>query len=210
MLIDTAHPAFEDRKVTFNGVGVDLATAILASFMVDVLVFGIGATQATVLPRFVGKNAGFTFDILFDDRHQFRRGDAIDNIAGCTSGAALNKAQNLHFMLEPASAFLLGVIRVLADESFVDLDNATVTAHRGQIASAHGFTNAVRHEPSGFKSNTQSEVKLVAGNALLAGTHEIDRLQPNVHCNVAGFKNGADFDSEGLPAFIALVNADPG
>ena len=53
-------------------------------------------------------------------------------------------------------------------------------------------------------------MKLVAADALLAGAHQVDRLQPQVHGNVAGLKDGADLDGEGLAAAVALVSTDAG
>ena len=48
--------------------------------------------------------------------------------------------------------------RVFADEGFIDFDDATIAAEWGKVARAHGFADAVRHEPSGFVGNTQGAV----------------------------------------------------
>ena len=41
-------------------------------------------------------------------------------------------------------------------------------------------------------------VKLVAADTLLAGAHQVDRLQPHVHRHVAFLKDGAAFTVKGL------------
>jgi hypothetical protein len=50
----------------------------------------------------------------------------------------------------------------------------------------------------------------VAADALFAGRHEEDRLQPMAHGDVAGFEDGPNLDGKGLAALVALVGADPG
>ena len=66
------------------------------------------------------------------------------------------------------------------------------------------------HEPNGFQRHAQGAVHLVTADAGLAGTHQIDGLQPEVHCNVAVFKDGADLDGKRLAASVALVRTDAG
>jgi hypothetical protein len=39
-LIDAPHPAFEDREIALDGVGVDFTTAIFANAVLDPLVIG--------------------------------------------------------------------------------------------------------------------------------------------------------------------------
>jgi hypothetical protein len=52
-------------------------------------------------------------------------------------------------------------------------------------------------------------MQLVAGNALLAGNHEIDSLEPITQRDMAGLKYGVDRHPELLPAGVTLVNARP-
>ena len=53
-------------------------------------------------------------------------------------------------------------------------------------------------------------MKLVRGNPLFAAGNEEDRLQPDVHLDMAGLEDGPDLHGEGLAAVVALVDADPG
>src|SRR4051812_21958297 len=73
---------------------------------------------------------------------------------------------------------------------------------------AHGLTDATRDKPRGFEGASQSAVKLVAANALLAGAHQVHGLQPMSHGNVAGLEHGADLHGEGFTALVALVGAN--
>ena len=69
--------------------------------------------------------------------------------AGATT--TLNKRQDDALMSGTAlnlSAFLL------ADEGFIDLNDRTWAAHRGQIARAQRFTYAMTHKPRAFQRNS--------------------------------------------------------
>ena len=92
----------------------------------------------------------------------------------------------------------------------VGFHDAALAAHRREVAVAHRFADAVRHEPCGFQGHVQSAVKLVARNALLGRAEQVDRLQPDVQLDVAALEHGADLDGEGLAAGVALVEADAG
>ena len=85
---------------------------------------------------------------------------------------------------EGAALPLLGTLRLcsLPEVGFVGLHDA---AHGRKHAIAHGFADAVRHEPGGLESDAEGAVKLVARNALLAGGEERDGVKPDVERNVA-------------------------
>lgn len=92
----------------------------------------------------------------------------------------------------------------MTDKSFINLNNAaTSTKIHGTVAT-HSLTHAVRHEPCSLERHAKRAVKLVAGDTLLAGTHQVDCLKPDVHFDVAGLKNGANLHSEGLAALVDL------
>jgi len=56
-------------------------------------------------------------------------------------------------------------------QGFVRFHDLTAAAHwrHHQAINAHGFTQTMRHEPSGFESAAKGAVKLVRANALFAG-----------------------------------------
>src|SRR5689334_12837291 len=87
-------------------------------------------------------------------------------------------------------------LRVLADESLVNLDNAAARAERGEVAGAHRLADAVLHEPRGLVGHAQRAVELVGTDTLLAGGHEDDRLYPKVQGDLAVLEDRADLDGE--------------
>src|SRR5256885_615465 len=97
-----------------------------------------------------------------------------------------------------------------ADIGLIDFNRATVRAERGKAALAHRFTNAVRQEPSGLDGQAQGARQLVRADALLAAGDQIHGLKPHMQRNLAALEDGAHADGEGLPALIALVEADTG
>ena len=66
------------------------------------------------------------------------------------------------------------------------------------------------HEPRGFQGHAQSPMQLVRADAFLARANQEHRLKPDMQLDVAGLEDGADLDSEGLAAAIALVGAYAG
>jgi hypothetical protein len=87
---------------------------------------------------------------------------------------------------------------------------AAAGAERGEIAGAHGFADAVRHETGGFEGDSEGAVKLIGADALLAGDDEVNRLKPDMQRDVAALEDGADLDGEGLAALVTPVGTDPG
>jgi hypothetical protein len=68
----------------------------------------------------------------------------------------------------------------------------------------------MRHEPSGLEGNAKGAVKLVTADALLAANHQVDRLHPDVHRDVAAIEDSPDLHGEGLAADVALIDACAG
>ena len=104
----------------------------------------------------------------------------------------------------------LGLAFNAANEGFVSFDHVAFTAHGIGANRAHGLTDAMGNEPCSLESAAKSTMQLVAADALFARRHEEDRLQPVAHGDVAGFEDGPNLHSEGLPADVTLVSADPG
>lgn len=86
----------------------------------------------------------------------------------------------------------------------------TRLSHGRQIAGTHRFADTVRHKPRSFQSDAQYAVKLIAGNALLAASDQIHRLQPDTHRNLAVLEDGANLHGERLAALVALPQASVG
>lgn len=68
MLVNTFHAALEDRIIAFHGIGVDDATYIFVSRMIDGLVHPILIAKLVVSGQFVAHYEGFLRDIGADNR----------------------------------------------------------------------------------------------------------------------------------------------
>lgn len=97
-----------------------------------------------------------------------------------------------------------------ADEGFIAFDELTFAAERCLRRNVdHCFAEAMRQKPCGLNGNAEDTGELMGAEALLAGRHQVNSLEPHVQLDVAGFEDSPDFDSERLPAGIAVVDADP-
>lgn len=99
---------------------------------------------------------------------------------------------------------------VVANKGLIDFDGSATGTKRRQITRAHGFANAMPHEPSGFQGNAQSAMKLVGADTLLAGGNKEDGLEPQMQLDVARFEDGANLNGERFAAVVALVHAYSG
>ena len=84
--------------------------------------------------------------------------------------AALDKRE--HGFLAAVAATHCALTGVLiaflaADECFVRLNSFAFAAHRSRLNFAHGFANAVRHEPCGFVSDAETAMQLVRAHPFL-------------------------------------------
>src|ERR1700688_4055056 len=93
---------------------------------------------------------------------------------------------------------------------FIGLDIHASAAERGYANGLHSLADAMADEPCSFESAAQDAVKLVRANAFLAGSDQVNGLQPMAHRNMAGLEYGPDLHSEGFAALVALVGADTG
>ena len=83
-------------------------------------------------------------------------------------------------------------------------------AHRAGNSRGHHFPNAVSEEPSSLHGAIQKPLDLTGADALLAGSHQVDDLEPQAQGKVAAFKDGADPHGELLAAGVALQEAGTG
>ena len=98
---------------------------------------------------------------------------------------------------------------IVADESLVNLDRATATAHGRQIAGAHSLAQPVCHKPCGFVRYLQRPMELMGADALLAGRHQERGLEPLMERNMAGLEHGSDLGREILATRLAAAQAGP-
>lgn len=207
MLVDAFHAPFEDRIVTLDGIGVDVAANVLVIAVLHGSVASKGAADVLVVAGLVGHQRSFAINVGADNRVNLP-GAGIFNMKATRAAFALDQSEDSVFVSPSGPALALAVDT--ADESFVGLDDLARTAHRSHTDNAHCFTDAVRHEPSGLESDAQSPRKLIARNALFARAEQIHRLEPQVHRDVAILEHRADLHGELFAALVALVEANAG
>lgn len=211
MLVDADHAALENAVVAFDRVGVDEAISdVFASTVAGEVVPGKALAEGGILHRFVGHDVGGGRDVRFDDREQIGASGATDMEAtdNRASRATLNQGQNGVFVAIPATDFHVGFV---ADEGFVDFDDAALATHRAIKAKGfHRFTDAMGHEPTAGHAAAESPLKLAGADPFLAGSHQVDGLQPKAHRDMAALENSPHADSEGLAARVAFIEAGAG
>ena len=190
----------------------DVAPDVFASGVVHHSVLCEFSTDSGVIRGFIGHQASFAPKVLANQRGDGVGLEIINDHAADLSAIAVNQRQNLVLVVVAASLLLALRLNgaIMADKSLVNLDGSAISAERGEVATAHRFSDPVAHEPCGLESDAQGAVQLVGADPLLARTNQKDRLQPDMQLDVAGLKNGADLNSEWLAARIALVGAYAG
>jgi hypothetical protein len=208
MLVDALHAAFEDRIEAFNCVSVDDPTHVFADAVIDGLMHPIFFPKRAVSLPIIADDESFLGNVGADDREQLTAGSSF-HMETAHGTAASDQRQN--GILVRASAAGGGLNRHSFDaagKGLIDLYDLAGATHGLDTDDAHGLTKAMRHEPCGLESDSQSPVKLVARNALLGRAYEICGLKPIVHRHMAGLENGPDFHGERLTALVAFVDAD--
>lgn len=160
--------------------------------------------EPPVLARIVRIDGRGAFDLLAQDRAQSGSTDA-GNVVAAGLPAALYHRQNLEFVGTASVPFR--VVVVFPPERLVNLDRATTAQQTA--AARHGFPDPVGHEPSGPILNAQHPVKLVAGYALFAGTHQVNGYEPLGQRHLGALENGSHGHAELFftPFIAALVQA---
>jgi hypothetical protein len=106
------------------------------------------------------------------------------------------------FLCEVAPKPFLGLTLQSTNESFVCLYDFAAAAQRAQAPKAHCLTDTVSHEPRGLVADAKRPVQLMGGNAFLAGSHQVEGLQPLMQSNVRPLHYGFHRDGEVFPAAL--------
>src|SRR5262249_28948338 len=189
-------PEVEFRKVAMQMVlaamliGGHVAARVLAIKVVDSLVRSEGGTDLVIYPRVVSHDASSLRDVLLHDRPKGLGGHAL-NVEGTHLPAALVNGKHLALLAEMRA---LALFLSAADVGLVGLDDPLrAFATENDVGSvAHRLANPVPHEPRSLQGDPESAVELVRTDALLAGGHKVDRLEPQVQLDVAVFEDGPD------------------
>lgn len=176
--------ALQDAEVAFDGVAVDVAANVLIRAMVNHAVRSELLADMVVTARRVRHEIGSAVSVLVQDRAQRLSAD-VGDMVGAGTTATLN--QRMHDLLAHAADLRLlgplGLVLVLlfaADVGRIGLKGRAFSAHRRQVANAHGFADTVGKEPSGLVLDLKGAVQLVGRDTLLATANEVDRLKPLV------------------------------
>ena len=210
MLVDTLHAALENRIAAFNGVGVDDPTHVFSDAVIDGLVHPIFFSERAVTLPIIVDDESFLGNVGSDDREQLTAGSSFNMKAAHGAAAGDQRQDGVLVGTSAARGRLNRHSFDAAGESLIDFHDFASAAHRLNTDDAHSLAKAMRHEPCGLESDSQSPMKLVARNAFLGRAHEICSLKPIVHRHMASLKHGAYFYAERLTALVALIDADTG
>jgi hypothetical protein len=209
VLIDAVDPAFQDREISLGGVSMSVASDIFLLRVNDGLMAGEFLASFPVNAALVSSQVRGFVDPFLKNWPQVRRIHFRD-MMGADAALALDQGDDCFLRCGSPIGAVSGST---ADESLISLDKLSFAAKRPGIVRpqiGHRLADTVRQEPCGLQSDAEDAVQLVAAHALLAGTEQVHRLQPDMQLHMAGLEHGADLHSKGLPAGVALVDADPG
>src|SRR5207253_2716830 len=109
--------------------------------------------------------------------------------------------------LPAAALVLVPVLRLAADESLVELDDAHELPKLGVL---QGRPDAMAHIPSGLeRAETHVAPDLPGTHALLRGQHEVDHAKPVPEVNLGVLEDGPGDIGEPIGAPLAAVRALP-
>lgn len=215
VLINALHAPLEDRKETFNGIGVNgvvVSIHVAPKAVNGRAVFAEMLAEFLILLGIISHHTRLTVNVGLNDGQQGFQFQVVNNDAASAASIAVDQRE--HFILVGwAARIFVGLrlfLKVVSNKGFVYLNYATIGTKGIKSTILHGLTNAVSHEPCRFKGNSKGAVKLVRTNALLAGGDQEDSLKPEAQRDMAFLENGADLHGKRLAAVLALPQADAG
>lgn len=201
----------QDAEIPLHGVGVDgaiLTRDILAARVSDAAMVGVVPAEVAIDSGVIGHQAALAVGVLLQNPMDGRAGD-VGNVERADAALALHKRNNRKG--RAGACQLLGT--VAGDVSLIGLhDLPSATKRRGEdvMLVNHGFTDAMSEEPCGLHGALQHPLDLAGADALLAGAHQMNDLQPQVKWQMGRLEDGPLANGELPFAGIALVQADPG
>src|SRR5712671_4039465 len=133
------YAAFEDRKIPFDGVGMNISAYVFADAVVDRTVINEFATDLFRRAAFVGHDFGFCGDLILKDRTQIGGIDGGDMVRADLAATLYKSKYGL--FTDAASTFVLAlaamfVLLQAANESFVNLNDLAFAAEHVGIGVA--------------------------------------------------------------------------
>lgn len=206
-MIDAVNSTLQDRKITFDGIGINVAANIFLDRMVDSFMASKALADLRIEFALIGAQIRLGRNLLFDDRLEVGGIDVRD-VERCDATTAFDQCDN-GFVARQLLC-VGSVLDLASDIGFIRFNCFALAAQSaGQFPFTHSLANAMRQEPCAFEGYTESAMQLVAANALLRGRHQIHRNQPIAQLDMATFEDSSDLNGEWLPASVALVQTDP-
>jgi hypothetical protein len=155
----------------------------------------------------VGHQSAFGVHVLTHDAHS---AGVIQHLRADIT-AALHKAHNERVMGLAAEVGRPLRFAGSREFGFVSLYNLASTTQRADIATgSHPKSDTVAEVPSRFHTTAKDALKLAGADAFLAAAKQVDGLKPKPQGEMAILENRSNADREGLPADVALAQADAG
>jgi hypothetical protein len=100
--------------------------------------------------------------------------------------------------------FIRAVLGFAAGEGLIGFDELAFATERAEFAFAHGFADAVHHEPCGLVAAAHHAMHLKSAHALLARIDHVNRRAPLAEGDLGTLAHGVHGNGELLAAVVAL------
>ena len=204
VMIRSVNAALKDREVVFGGIRARVAPDVLFNRVVDRLVACEASAKPDIDRTAIGAEVAILGNRIREDRLQRSCGH-VGDVVRTHLAAALD--QRHYGLLVRDRSCVSAVCSFAADVCFVALNKLAFTAEWAGINRAHGFANAVRHEPRGLVSHSERAVQLVRRHAFFAAADKAKRERPFVQRDMARLHDGAGRYRERAVARIAMNEA---
>ena len=199
----------ENAEIVLDGVGVSLAAHVLVGAMVDAFVLEV-SPHMVVLTSFVSVQIGLAVNLGHQHRPKTFGCDAR-NAHRTNASISLHQREHGHLANSATASLqlLVGVfvLFLATDIGFVGLYCLAIAAQGIKRSVLHRFADAMGKEPRSLHATLEHSLDLAGCDALLAGTHQMDHLQPQVQRQVRRLEDSSNPNRKRLPASVALVQA---
>src|SRR6266404_9195878 len=204
MLVRASHAALEDTEEAFNRVRVSIAAHVLARAVVYGLMVRKLLADLAIVKRAVSHETRIRRDVLFERALDARK-ELAGDVSGTNLAAPLNQCEHGFLVAVPTA---LVASRLTADVSLIGFNRLAARAHQATARNVvHCVTDAVSHEPSRLIGHAKRAMELVAADAFLAGTQQVDRREPFGEGNLGTLEYGSDSHAELFATVLALPQA---
>jgi hypothetical protein len=178
---------------------------ILVRRVVDGVVASELLTNGSIDSAFIGHERAGLVGMFIEDFLDLLAGNVGDT-ERAGAAIALDKG-NDGFL--GCGLFVSAVLRLSADVAFVGFNDLVLSAERavaGLGAKAHGFANAMRHEPRrAIRAEAETAIKLMRTDSLLAGAKQMRRQLSFVHRDMRTLENRPHGRRKLFATFVATT-----